>query len=78
MDASQTSPKLSGAKQPFIVLMDSVGQRRNLDSERQGQLGSVSPCLGPQMEDLKARGWNHLQSHSLLCLVADPGCGLRP
>ena len=58
MDASQTSPKLSGAKQHFIVRMDSVGRCRNLDSEWQGRLGSASPCLGPQMEDLKARGWN--------------------
>ena len=31
MTASQTSPKLSGTQQPFIVLTDAVGPCRNLD-----------------------------------------------
>lgn len=39
---------------------------RHSDWAAWGFLVSVPPCLGHQLEDPKAGGWNHLKAHLLL------------
>ena len=45
---------------------------------QQGQLVSAPQCLGPQLEPLKAGGWNHLRAHPHTHLAVDAGCWLEP
>ena len=57
------------------MLMESTGQEF-----RKGTMGKVFCASHVEnlkaKSDLMARGWNHLQSYSLTCLVPGPG-GLK-
>lgn len=54
------------------MLADYVGQK--FEQGSMWYLISDPPCLGPQLEDSKVGGWNHLWAHSLICQFIVAGC----
>lgn len=50
---------------------------RHLDRAAWACLVSVLPCLGHQLKDSKARGWNHLKAHLLIGWLVVAGGSLE-
>lgn len=61
MAAEHFSPIQSAVKQPFIMLVDSVGQEFRLGTAWKACL--CSRTSGPQLEHSQAGGWNQLKTH---------------
>lgn len=67
------SSKLTGANQPFIMPMESVGQEYEQGTVRNPFLCSA---VWKSQLDSMAGGWNYLKTCSHRCLVFDPDCQL--